>query len=129
VQTVEIFGDKIHALPLTSSWRSLRVRGVSKTVRTTCPYCAVQCNFDLHLEDGLAVKITPTKECAVAGGTVCKKGLASLSDLRHNDRLTSPLLRVNGELRPVSWQEALDAFAARSPTAHREAETAKAHRG
>ncbi|WP_229670943.1 molybdopterin oxidoreductase family protein [Deinococcus aquiradiocola] len=86
---------------------------MSKTVRTTCPYCAVQCNFDLHLEDGLAVKITPTKECAVAGGTVCKKGLASLSDLRHKDRLTSPLLRVNGELRPVSWQEALDAFAAR----------------
>ncbi|ULH17324.1 hypothetical protein MF271_18890 (plasmid) [Deinococcus sp. KNUC1210] len=47
---------------------------MSRTVRTTCPYCAVQCNFDLHLEAGLAVRITPTRECPVAGGTVCKKG-------------------------------------------------------
>ena len=83
---------------------------MSKTVRTTCPYCAVQCNFDLHLESGLAVKITPTRECPVAGGTVCKKGLASLSDLRHEDRLTTPLLRQGGELRPVSWEVALAAF-------------------
>ncbi|WP_456829958.1 molybdopterin oxidoreductase family protein [Deinococcus sp. UYEF24] len=83
---------------------------MSKTVRTTCPYCAVQCNFDLHLENGLAVKITPTKECPVAGGTVCKKGLASLADLRHAERLTSPLLRVNGVLTPVSWDVALATF-------------------
>ncbi|WP_407541087.1 molybdopterin oxidoreductase family protein [Deinococcus radiomollis] len=84
---------------------------MSKTVRTTCPYCAVQCNFDLHLEDGLAVRITPTRECPVAGGTVCKKGLASLSDLRHPERLTSPLLRIGGVLTPVSWDVALAAFA------------------
>jgi len=86
---------------------------MSRTVRTTCPYCAVQCNFDLHLEDGLAVRVTPTKECPVAGGTVCKKGLAALSDLRHPERLTTPLLRVDGELRPVSWEVALAAFAGR----------------
>ncbi len=83
---------------------------MSETVRTTCPYCAVQCNFDLHLENGLAVKITPTKECPVAGGTVCKKGLASLSDLRHTDRLTTPLLRIDGQLQPVSWEVALATF-------------------
>ncbi|SMB94407.1 molybdopterin oxidoreductase family protein [Deinococcus hopiensis] len=77
------------------------------TVRTTCPYCAVQCNFDLHLENGLPVKVTPTKDCPVARGTVCKKGLAALSDLRHPDRLTHPLLRKNGELVPVGWSEAL----------------------
>ena len=86
---------------------------MSKTVRTTCPYCAVQCNFDLHLEGGLAVRITPTRECPVAGGTVCKKGLAALADLRHEDRLTTPLLRIDGELRPVSWELALATFAAK----------------
>ncbi|MFC4455396.1 molybdopterin oxidoreductase family protein [Deinococcus sonorensis] len=80
---------------------------MSRTVRTTCPYCAVQCNFDLHLEDNLAVKLTPTRECPVAGGTVCKKGLSALSDLRHPDRLTTPLLRVDGALQPVSWDRAL----------------------
>ncbi|GGB68080.1 molybdopterin oxidoreductase family protein [Deinococcus soli (ex Cha et al. 2016)] len=77
------------------------------TVRTTCPYCAVQCTFDLHVERGLPVKVTPTKDCPVAHGTVCKKGLAALNDLRHPERLTTPLLRRNGELTPVGWDEAL----------------------
>ncbi|PNY81697.1 molybdopterin oxidoreductase family protein [Deinococcus koreensis] len=79
----------------------------ARPVRTTCPYCAVQCNFDLHIERGLPVKITPTRECPVAHGTVCKKGLAALNDVRHPNRLTQPLLRRGGELVPVSWAEAL----------------------
>ncbi|GGR33811.1 hypothetical protein GCM10008957_50000 [Deinococcus ruber] len=32
---------------------------MSKTVHTTSPYCAVQCNVDLCLEGKLAVRITP----------------------------------------------------------------------
>ncbi|MEF2278186.1 molybdopterin oxidoreductase family protein [Deinococcus sp. YIM 134068] len=79
----------------------------TRVVRTTCPYCAVQCNFDLHLENNLPVKMAPTKECPVAHGTVCKKGLAALNDVRHPERLTTPLLRKNGELVPVGWPEAL----------------------
>ena len=84
-----------------------RRASATRVVRTTCPYCAVQCNFDLQIEDNLPVKATPTKECPVAHGTVCKKGLSALNDLRHPDRLTQPLLRKNGELVPVSWTEAL----------------------
>ncbi len=78
----------------------------TRVVRTTCPYCAVQCNFDLHVEHGLPVKVTPTRDCPVAHGTVCKKGLAALSDVRHPDRLTQPLMRRAGALTPVSWDEA-----------------------
>lgn len=79
----------------------------SRTVRTTCPYCAVQCNFDLHTEQGLVTRTTPTRDCPVAHGTVCKKGLAAPGDLRHPDRLTTPLLRRDGQLVPVGWPEAL----------------------
>ncbi|MFC3832474.1 MULTISPECIES: molybdopterin oxidoreductase family protein [Deinococcus] len=79
----------------------------ARIVRTTCPYCAVQCTFDLHIERGLPVRAAPTKDCPVAHGTVCKKGLAALNDLRHPERLTTPLLRKNGELVPVDWAEAL----------------------
>ena len=80
----------------------------SRRVRTTCPYCAVQCNFELTVENNLPVKASPVKDCPVAHGTVCKKGLAALNDLRHDERLTSPLLRVGGKLVPVSWKVALD---------------------
>ncbi|GGR57872.1 molybdopterin oxidoreductase [Deinococcus seoulensis] len=79
----------------------------SRTVRTTCPYCAVQCNFDLHIEQGLVTRAAPTRDCPVARGTVCKKGLAAPADLRHPDRLTTPLLRRDGQLVPVSWPEAM----------------------
>ncbi len=79
-----------------------------RRVRTTCPYCAVQCNFELTLENNLPIKVSPVKDCPVAHGTVCKKGLAALSDVRHAERLSSPLLRVNGELVPVGWTAALD---------------------
>ncbi|WP_216322359.1 molybdopterin oxidoreductase family protein [Deinococcus aestuarii] len=90
-----------------SSAPSLSRDPSTRVVRTTCPYCAVQCNFDLHIEENLPVKAAPTKECPVAHGTVCKKGLSALNDVRHPDRLTQPLLRKNGELVPVSWAEAL----------------------
>nr|WP_255448017.1 molybdopterin-dependent oxidoreductase [Deinococcus sp. AJ005] len=53
------------------------------------------------------MKLMPTRECPVARGMVCKKGLAALNDLRHPERLTDPLLRKNGQLVPVSWAEAL----------------------
>lgn len=76
-------------------------------VRTTCPYCAVQCNFDLHVSGDRVVKVAPTKACPVAKGTVCKKGLAAAADLTQPERLTSPLLRHGGELVPVSWAEAM----------------------
>ena len=79
-----------------------------RQVRTTCPYCAVQCNFELSIENNLPVKVAPVRDCPVAHGTVCKKGLAALSDLRQPDRLSRPLLRRNGELVPVSWQDAFE---------------------
>jgi len=68
----------------------------------------VQCSFDLHVLDNVVVKVAPTPECPVAFGTVCKKGLASLEDLNSPQRLRQPLLRKNGLLEPVSWDEALD---------------------
>ena len=79
-----------------------------KVVRSTCPYCAVQCNFDLHVWNNKVVKVSPTPDCPVAGGTVCKKGLASASDLEHGERLTRPLIRKNHALEPVSWNEAFE---------------------
>ena len=43
------------------------------TTRTTCPYCAVQCSFDIAIETGAATAMKPTKDCPVAGGRFVKK--------------------------------------------------------
>jgi assimilatory nitrate reductase catalytic subunit len=74
---------------------------------TTCPYCAVQCSFEIEHRgnDLLALRSTPA--CPVAHGSVCKKGLAALDEPRHEERLLTPLIRLNGELVPATWEEAL----------------------
>ena len=41
-------------------------------------------------------------------GHTCLKGRYAFKFYNHEDRLTSPLIRKNGELTPCSWDEALD---------------------
>ncbi len=76
--------------------------------RTTCPYCAVQCSFDIAHDGEQALEMRPTPECPVAHGSVCKKGLSALEVVNHAERLTTPLLRKNGILEPATWDEALE---------------------
>jgi assimilatory nitrate reductase catalytic subunit len=45
-------------------------------------------------------------------GGLCQKGWTAAELLDHPERLTSPLVREDGELRPASWDEALDRIAA-----------------
>jgi assimilatory nitrate reductase catalytic subunit len=80
---------------------------LTTTTRTTCPYCAVQCSFDLEHQGNDLLGIRSTPECPVAHGSVCKKGLAALEEPRHEERLLTPLVRRDGELVPASWDEAL----------------------
>jgi assimilatory nitrate reductase catalytic subunit len=54
-------------------------------------------------------------------GGLCQKGWTAGELLTNRTRLTTPLLRVDGELRPASWGEALDF------TARRIAEIQAAH--
>ena len=74
---------------------------------TTCPYCAVQCTFEIEHKGNELLALRSTPACPVAHGSVCKKGLAALDEPRHQERLLSPLIRVNGELVPATWEEAL----------------------
>ena len=39
---------------------------------------------------------------------MCPKGAAAFDFVDHEDRLTQPLVREDGELVPASWEEALD---------------------
>ncbi|MCP2255269.1 assimilatory nitrate reductase catalytic subunit [Prauserella aidingensis] len=81
---------------------------------THCPYCALQCGMSLTA----TAEVTPTVEVAprefpANRGGLCQKGWTSASLLDSPARLTTPLVRIDGELRPVSWDEALDLVAAR----------------
>ena len=71
-------------------------------IATHCPYCALQCGMSVS-----GTNVAP-REFPANGGGLCQKGWTSGSLLTSPARLTSPLVRVDGELVPASWDDALD---------------------
>jgi predicted molibdopterin-dependent oxidoreductase YjgC len=85
----------------------------TETVRTTCTYCGVGCQLDLHVKDGRVVKVTGAKDVAPNYGSLCVKGRFGYDFIHSPDRLTHPLIKENGQFRKASWEEALDFVAGR----------------
>ncbi len=82
-----------------------------ETIRTTCPYCGVGCQQILHVKEGRIVKITGDEEGLPNKGRLCVKGRFGYDFIYSDERLTTPLIRENGEFREASWDEALDLVA------------------
>ncbi|HEV2344210.1 MAG TPA: molybdopterin oxidoreductase family protein [Actinocrinis sp.] len=91
--------------------------GSGDSGRSHCPYCALQCGIQLTpVTAGPAVsglEVTGRTQFPVNEGALCGKGATAGELLRPDLRLTTPLMRDGrgGELRPASWQEALDRVA------------------
>jgi predicted molibdopterin-dependent oxidoreductase YjgC len=81
-------------------------------VRTTCPYCGVGCQLDVHVKDNRVLKVTGG-EAVPNQGKLCVKGRFGWHFVSHPDRLTTPLIKENGAFREASWDEALDLVASR----------------
>ena len=77
-------------------------------IRTTCSYCGVGCQLYLHVKNKEVVKVTGVEDAAPNFGSLCVKGRFGYNFINSPDRLTSPLMRKNGELKEASWDEALD---------------------
>lgn len=86
-------------------------------VRTTCPYCGVGCQMELHVDRAAnrIVRVTGVEGTPPNDGMLCLKGRFAYDFSSSPDRLTTPLLRRTRDmpLEPVSWDEALDYTAER----------------
>lgn len=80
-------------------------------VRTICTYCGVGCNLDVAVQNGKVKSIQAPYDADVNAGHTCLKGRYAFSFYNHADRLRTPLIRINGELQPASWEEAYDYIA------------------
>ena len=92
-----------------------------RIVPTTCPYCGVGCNLELHIKDDYVYKVTSPFEAVVNHGNLCVKGRFGYDFIYNKDRVTTPLIRKKAQApgartqafdrdqwREVSWDEALD---------------------
>jgi anaerobic selenocysteine-containing dehydrogenase len=82
-------------------------------VATTCGYCSVGCGMFLGVKDGRAISVRGNPDHPVNLGKLCPKGLSEHYTLEAPNRARTPLLRKNGKLLPVSWNEALDTLIAK----------------
>jgi predicted molibdopterin-dependent oxidoreductase YjgC len=80
----------------------------TEQVRTTCTYCGVGCQLHLHVRDNRVVKVTGVEDVAPNYGSLCVKGRFGYHFIGSADRLTQPLIKKNGQLQEVGWDEALD---------------------
>jgi assimilatory nitrate reductase catalytic subunit len=88
-------------------------RAAETWVKTTCGYCSVGCGMLIGVKDGKAVAARGNPEHPVNRGKLCPKGLSEHHILDAPGRATTPMLRKDGKLAPVSWAEALDVMVER----------------
>jgi len=86
---------------------------VTSRITTVCNRdCPDACGVVATVENGKVVRLQGDREHPVTQGFLCYRTSQFLHTQYSPQRLTSPLLRKNGELQPVGWEEALDFAAA-----------------
>lgn len=101
-----------------------------RTVHTTCPYCGVGCQVDLHIKNEMVYRVDGRFDNNVNQGKLCVKGRFGYDYIHSPDRLTRPLgrsVQVSGDqatpqhltpkhlntLSPTTWDIALGTVAQR----------------
>ena len=76
-------------------------------VKTICPYCGVGCGIQVQPGDEPGdMQFMPWGDAPVNEGRICIKGGAATEVVDHEDRLTDPLIKEDGEFREGTWEEA-----------------------
>ena len=75
-------------------------------IKSVCTGCSVGCGIKLIVHDNRIVRIEGDWDGAVNHGLLCEHGRYDpMNEKRY--RITSPMIRKDGKLTPVSWDEAL----------------------
>jgi anaerobic selenocysteine-containing dehydrogenase len=81
---------------------------------TVCVLCSHTCGIRVDVEGGKIKAVRADEHNPISGGYVCNKASSVGHSTHHDQRVTTPLRRgPDGELHPVSWDEAIREIAAR----------------
>ena len=102
-------GQCLSVCPTGAIQTKLPVINPIKEITTTCPYCGVGCGIKAKVnsnEEIIEMLDDPENKSSV--GMLCVKGRFGYKYVHHKDRLTDPLIRKNGDLVPVKWEEVIE---------------------
>jgi len=76
-----------------------------------CTLCPSQCNVKFTVRDERVMRVLARDNHEVDDGWLCDKGRFGYQMIGSPERITEPLLREGGELRPSTWERAIEAAA------------------
>ena len=87
-------------------------------IKGACPHdCPDTCALEVHVKDGIALKVTGSAEHGPTAGVLCTKVARYTERTYHPDRLLYPLRRIGkkgeGRFERVRWAEAIEGIASR----------------
>src|SRR3954449_7063570 len=74
----------------------------------TCPFCEATCGLEVTTDAGQVVSVRGDDEDVFSHGFICPKAFGLKQLQEDPDRLTTPLVRRNGELVEATWDEAFE---------------------
>lgn len=86
------------------AWELQQAHGVS-------PHDCLGSSLNLHTRTGEVMRVVARENSEVNETWIADRDRFGYTGLNHADRLTTPRMRVNGEWRVVSWEQALEAAA------------------
>ncbi|AFL53134.1 NADH-quinone oxidoreductase subunit G [Sinorhizobium fredii] len=75
---------------------------------TVCPHCGTGCQLTVGARKGEFMRVRSKEEHGVNRETLCVRGRFGLDFVESRDRIKRPMIRRDGALVPVSWNEAGD---------------------
>ncbi|HET9404794.1 MAG TPA: molybdopterin-dependent oxidoreductase [Burkholderiales bacterium] len=111
--------ERVGAKP--SAAKSRAAEGKTVITKNVCGQCPARCGIDVYTTDGRVHAIYGSLESPISNGKLCPKGHLGAYLLYDPDRFKGPMKRTNPKkgrnedpgFVPISWEDALDAVAAR----------------
>ena len=96
----------VNAILEADRWRKGREWDYER-VNSTCLLCGGACDIVVSTMDGRVMKINAGAPEASHERYICAYGRFGYDAIESHGRIRTPMLRIDGELREVSWEEAL----------------------
>ena len=113
-------GSCVDACPVNALLESDRLRKGREweyeKIQSVCLLCGNGCDITVSTKDGRIQKINAGGKAGSAENYICAYGRFGFDCIEAETRLTSPMKRVNGELKETSWQDALGIVADQTET-------------
>lgn len=84
------------------------IPGIGVWYASTCSQCPAGCAIHGRVREGRVLKLEGNPDASLNKGKLCMMGQAGLQGHYNPDRITQPMIREGGALKPASWDKAME---------------------